>query len=461
VAALVLAAALGLRAPGEVAGAPAPPRPRPAVLLISIDGLRPDYVLEADRYGLRIPNLRSFLTRGAYATGVRGVLPTVTYPSHTTLVTGVAPARHGVTANTTFDPLARNAQGWYWYAQDIKVPTLWDAARAAGLATANVHWPVTVGATFTYSLPQYWRAGTPDDRKLLRALATPGLLDSLEATLGPYPDGADETIVGDEGRGRFAARLLETKKPGFMVAYFTALDHQQHESGPGTPEVLSVLERIDSIVGRLMEAADQAYWGRVVVSIVSDHGFLGTDHDVNLYAEFRRAGLIDFDSDSAPRPLSWVATIWPAGASGAVMLKDPADTAIRATVAALLDSLAADSASGVDRILDAEAMRQLDGFPDATYLVALRPGYELGFATTGPLVTPATHAGMHGYLPDLPEMRSSFLLMGPGVAAGRNLGEIDMRDIASTLAALLRVELPQAEGHNLLTPVGASLSGRP
>ncbi len=454
-----LAAALGLNAPVAVAGRE--PRPRPAVLLISIDGLRPDYVLEADRYGLQIPNLRRFLTAGAYATGVRGVLPTVTYPSHTTLVTGVAPGRHGVTANTTFDPLARNAQGWYWYAQDIKVPTLWDAARAAGLVTANVHWPVTVGARLTYSLPQYWRAGTPDDRKLLRVLSTPGLVDSLEAALGPYPDGSDETIGGDEGRGRFAARLLETRHPGFMVAYFTALDHQQHESGPGTPEVLAVLERIDSIVGRLVEAADRTYHGRAIVSIVSDHGFLPTEHDVNLYAEFRRAGLVGFDSDSAIRPSTWQATIWPAGASGAVMLADPGDTAVRAKVVALLDSLAADPSTGVDRILDAAAMSQLEGFPEAAYLVALRPGYELGFATTGPLVTPATRAGMHGYLPDLPDMRSSFLLMGPGVPAGRDLGEIDMRDIAPTLAALLRVSLPQAEGHNLFLPAGASLSGRP
>src|SRR5450432_1560036 len=66
------------------------------VVLISIDGLRPDYVLEADRNRLRIPNLRRLLRDGAHATRVAGVLPTVTYPSHTTLVTGVSPARHGI-----------------------------------------------------------------------------------------------------------------------------------------------------------------------------------------------------------------------------------------------------------------------------------------------------------------------------------------------------------------------------
>jgi predicted AlkP superfamily pyrophosphatase or phosphodiesterase len=65
------------------------------VLLISIDGLRPGDVLEAESRGLKIPNLRRFLAEGAHAQGVRGVLPTLTYPSHTTLITGVAPgARH-------------------------------------------------------------------------------------------------------------------------------------------------------------------------------------------------------------------------------------------------------------------------------------------------------------------------------------------------------------------------------
>ncbi len=79
-------------------------------------------------HGLKVPNLRAFMADGAYAQGVRGVLPTLTYPSHTTLLTGASPAKHGIVDNTTFDPLLRNQRGWYWYAEDIKVPTLWDAA---------------------------------------------------------------------------------------------------------------------------------------------------------------------------------------------------------------------------------------------------------------------------------------------------------------------------------------------
>ena len=100
------------------------------VLLISIDGLRPGDVLEADKRGLSIPNLRRFVKEGAHATGVTGVLPTLTYPSHTTLMTGVSPAKHGIVANNSFDPMGMNQGGWYWYAQDVKTPMLWDQGRA-------------------------------------------------------------------------------------------------------------------------------------------------------------------------------------------------------------------------------------------------------------------------------------------------------------------------------------------
>src|SRR5882762_1386835 len=100
--------------------------------------MHPDCVLKADEHGLRIPNLRRYLRGGVHATAVRGVLPTVTYPSHTTMMTGVWPAKHGILANQTFDPLQKNHEGWYWYAEDIRVPTLWDAAAAAGRTTASI-----------------------------------------------------------------------------------------------------------------------------------------------------------------------------------------------------------------------------------------------------------------------------------------------------------------------------------
>jgi len=420
---------------------------RTPVILVSIDGLRPEYVLDADAHGLKIPTLRRFLKEGVYATGVHGVVPTVTYPSHTTLLTGVSPAKHGIYANTTFDPLRKNLGGWYWYAQDIKVPTLWDAARDAGLTTVNVHWPVSVAAHITWNLPQYWRAGTADDRKLLRALATPGLLDALEKELGPYTDGINESVDGDENRARFAMRLLELKHPDFATIYLTALDHEEHASGPFSPQSNATLERIDAALGRILDAVQRIYGGRAVVCVVSDHGFVPTSKALQLGVAFRNAGLIEFGEKDQIK--SWKAMIWGAGGSEAIVLHDKNDTATKAKAAELLAKLAADPANGIDRIISEGELHARGGFPEATFLVALRPGYVTGENVSGDLVTASSVKGMHGYWPDEAEMRSSFFMLAPGWSP-HSVGEIDMRSIAPTLAGILGVPLPAAESRALL-----------
>jgi len=115
-------------------------------LLISVDGLRPDYVTQADEHHLRIPNLRRMIAGGTYADGVTGVFPTSpTQPHHAGHRR--LPAEHGILNNTRFDPERNLAGAWYWYADQIKTPTLWSAARDAGYTTASVSWPVTVDAT--------------------------------------------------------------------------------------------------------------------------------------------------------------------------------------------------------------------------------------------------------------------------------------------------------------------------
>jgi predicted AlkP superfamily pyrophosphatase or phosphodiesterase len=433
-------AILGLLAVPALAETP------PPVVLISIDGLRPGDILEADKRGLHVPNLRHMVAEGTYADGVRGVLPTLTYPSHTTIITGVSPARHGILSNLTFDPLMKNQQGWYWYASDIKAETLWEAARIAHLKTANVHWPVSVDAPIDLNLPQIWRTGTPDDRKLVRALSTPGLYDRMEHALGPYADGDDESIDGDENRARFGINLIETEHPRFTTLYYTALDHTQHLFGPDTPEAHAVLERIDAIVGRVTEAARKAD-PRTIICVISDHGFAPIAHDVNLAGAFMRAGLITVDDTK--KITDWTAEPWFSGGSAAIVLKTPDDAALKQKVAGLLETLRADPANGIVKILDRDGIAAQGGNPQASFYVDFKVGYEMGTDPSKPMVAPSTLKGMHGYFPETPEMRSTFLIAGPGIAAHRTVGEIDMRDIAPTLAKLMGVTLPKAEGKPL------------
>ncbi len=428
--------ALGLAVPAAAA----------PVVLISIDGLRPADVLDAQHRGLKIPNLQAFITQGAFAESVRGVLPTTTYPSHATLMTGVSPGKHGIGGNLTFDPYDKNQRGWDWYATDIKVPTLWDAAHDAGLSTASVHWPVSVGAQVDWNLPQIWRTGTADDRKLLAALATPGLLSSLENQLGAYADGIDESLAADQTRARFAIALLESRKPYFMTTYLTALDHEQHASGPDTPQARAVLEQIDVLVGDLIKASRRVHPDGVI-AVVSDHGFAPVQSDVNLYTPFVQAGLITLKNGAIA---DWQVMPWNDGGSAAIVLRDPANATVHGKVATLLAQLGSDPAFGIDHVIDKADVVKQGGTPQAEWFVLFKPGYEMASKLDAPVLSPAPYRGEHGYDPALPQMRATFLIEGKGIKAGKDLGEIDMRDVAPTIAHVLGVKLPQAEGKSLL-----------
>lgn len=425
---------------------------QPRLVMISLDGLHPDYIRRARQLGVELPTLGKLQRDGAFA-ALRGVMPTVTYPTHASMVTGVSPARHGITFNTTFDPLDRNDGGWFWYTSDMRVPALWDVARQSGLKTAAVHWPVTVGAAIDLNVPQFWRRGTPDDRKLLAHLTTPpGLLGSLEKELGPYADGIDESIEGDENRARLVIRLLERERPDLLWAYFTALDHEQHETAPFSKSSLVVLQRIDRIVGQVIAAAQRTSGGRTTIVVVSDHGHALATRELSLGVAFRAEGWITFASDSAPRPSDWRVALWNASGSAGIMLRDPSDSALARQVGAKLRQLAADTVHGIAHVLTRREAVALGGMPDASFVLTMRPPYRVSGVTRGALVRAVRPGGTHGYPPDNGAMNATFIAMGPGIPAGRDLGQIDMRDIAPTVAALLGLTLPNVEGRNVLIP---------
>jgi predicted AlkP superfamily pyrophosphatase or phosphodiesterase len=426
------------------------------VLMISIDGLKPEYITQADAHGMKIPYLRTLMRDGTYAEGVVGVWPTITYPSHTTLLTGVWPAEHGIYCNQEFDPLQQYGGAWNWYTAGIRVPTLWQAAHKAGLRTASVGWPVSVGATdVDLLIPEFWLGGNvsgssnPEDKLLMAALARPDtLIRTLEPAAGPYMNGNDTSIGGDEVKTRYALEILRQYKPAFMTLHLSSLDDAQHAHGIFSPEADSTLEAIDGMVARLARQ-EFAMSPNAVVVVVSDHGFMNITHYVNLVIPFLQAGLIQGSINPATRtPIvsSWKAEPWMAGGMAAIMLDDANDAATEQQVKSLLEKLAADPANGIAEVLDREAIARRGAFPDAAFLVVLKPGYYTGSGLSGSLVTPVPGTqGSHGFSPEVPEMRASFFAVGAGIAHHRDLGVVDMRQIAPTVARILRVPLPSTK----------------
>jgi predicted AlkP superfamily pyrophosphatase or phosphodiesterase len=448
---VLCSAILFLAVPGFAHAAP--------VLMISIDGLKPEYVTQANARGLNVPFLRSMINNGTYADGVIGVWPTLTYPSHTTLITGVSPAEHGICNNTQFDPELHNGGAWNWYTDEIRVPTLWHAAHNVGLHTASIGWPVTVGARdVDWLIPEFWRtegpaSGTnPADRLLIAALSHPRkILGELEPVAGPYMMGNDASVAGDETKTRYALEILRKYKPALMTLHLSALDENEHTHGVFSAEAKQTLEALDGMAARLAKqelANDPA----AVVMIVSDHGFMNLTHVVNLQIPFIKAGLMQYKTDpvSKAQTIEWKAQPWMAGGMAAIRLKDPNDQQTEKQVQAMLARLAADPENGIAQVFDRNGIAQLGAFPDASFLVVLKAGYYAGFATSGAFVARVRNAfGSHGFSPQYPEMYASFFAVGASVAHHRDLGIIDMRQIAPTVARILGAPMQTAKAQPL------------
>ncbi|MGA8779818.1 MAG: alkaline phosphatase family protein, partial [Terracidiphilus sp.] len=208
------------------------------------------------------------------------------------------------------------------------------------------------------------------------------------------------------------------------------------------------LEAIDGMVARLAKQ-EFANDPSAVLVVVSDHGFMNIAHFVNLAVPFVQAGLIEAATNPTTKAItvtSWKAEPWMAGGMAAIMLHDANDTATAQQVRELLAKLAADPDNGIAEILDREAIQKRGAFPGAAFLVVFKPGYYSGAATSGSLITPVPGTrGSHGFSPEYPEMRSSFFAVGAGIAHHRDLGIVDMRQIAPTVAGILHAPLPTAK----------------
>jgi predicted AlkP superfamily pyrophosphatase or phosphodiesterase len=418
--------------------------PRRAVAVISIDGMHPDHLRRADELGLKIPNLRRIYREGAHAASVRGVLPTVTYPSHTTMMTGVWPAKHGIYANETWDPEHKNQGGWYWYAEDIQAPTLWQAASKAGYVVGSISWPVTAGAPWIqFNIPEYWRAQTNDDLKLLRLISTPGLVAEFEKKVGPYTVNLDAVETGDWYRTRYAIAMIRQKGVRFLTLHIAAFDHVEHSDGPYSARAFAALEEIDKMVGEIETALRQAD-RRAALCVVSDHGFAAVDHQLNLNVALAEAGLITLNAGKTAIQ-DWKAQMWSDAGSAAIILRDPKDTATETKVAEVLRRVAADPANGVERVLDRKEIAAMGGAPTASFWVDLKSNFVMGGALTGPMARSIARRGTHGYAPTHPELQASFMVSAPDVRKGVDLGAIDMRNFAPTFAKLLGISFAGAE----------------
>lgn len=381
---------------------------RHKLLVVSVDGLDWRYLRDRDAMGLAIPNIRRLMAEGEVAQGVVGVFPTVTWPSHTSIVTGVRPDQHGVLSN------GRIGQPQYWSAADLKAPTLWRCAAEHDLTTAAVTWPVTDDAKITWNLPENFRRrdGGSMDLDAVAAKSTPGLVAEIAKAYPSFP----QQWVDDRTRTLATLFLLRRKTPDFLLVHLVDLDSEEHDRGPFETNAKAVLERTDELIGDMLHALPAGY----DVVLTSDHGFERVDHISNLRVLVAQAGV---KGDLEPM-------------GGIVTTRDP-------TVAAFLRSERARTEGLVGReIPHAELLRYAPRLADVAAAFAPAEHAMFGRADAGPVLTAPREKGEHGFWPLRPDYRSVFVAWGPGVKPGA-VPQMQMLDIEGRLAGLVGITCPR------------------
>ncbi|MEP7337949.1 MAG: ectonucleotide pyrophosphatase/phosphodiesterase, partial [Acidobacteriota bacterium] len=354
----------------EKAGAARPEH----VILISVDGMPPDYYTSPEKLGLRVPTLTMMKNGGAYAEGVEGVYPTVTYPQHTTMVTGRRPAAHGIIQNRIFEaPTDRQTRFWYWYANALKSETLWTAAKKAKLTTAAVGWPVTVDAEIDYNVPEIYEPGeSPATWKWTAKHSTPGLLEKAFAPQGGYD--AMQARSVDERLTTVSEFIIKNHRPNLMLIHLIELDGVHHRNGPRTKPAIETAEREDGYIARIVEATRQAgTFDKTTFFVVSDHGFARIDKKFSPNVALAREGLITVDANG--KATAWKAAAWPAGGSCAIVLKDPNDKQTEAKVNAIFSKWAKQPGSPIKQVVSRAELRRMKAIPEAVLMLEAASGF--------------------------------------------------------------------------------------
>ena len=416
------------------------------VVMITLDGMRPEFYLPGE-LSAGATTLAKLMQDGSYAKGAYPPYPSFTYPGHTAMVTGDYPARSGVTGNEVFNPLATEPR-WFWYASDIRVPAIWDAAHNAGMTVGAVSWPVSAGSTsIDWAFPEFPTSAS--GYKQYYKYTSPKLLAEIEAVSGPITNAGPITSgKWDNLIATTAIGIIQQHKPNLLLVHLIESDHVQHTEGRSSTNLPKVLHKLDGHVHDIIEATKKAgTFDRTTFIVLGDHGFADIRQAIAPNVLLVQEGLITLEDK---KTADWKAFVKNTGGSAAVYVNDPKDTATLEKVRALLQEHAIDSSSNrLYRIVEKSEVAELGGPPEAAFCLEAELGNMFSGAVTGNFLRPPPLKGNHGYLPTKPGLQTGFIACGRGIKKGVVLDNTRLVDVAPTIAQLLGIELKNTDGHTI------------
>ncbi len=381
---------------------------RPYVVLVSFDGFRHDYLARFDT-----PSFDRLGDAGARADGLIPVFPSLTFPAHYSIATGLYPERHGIVGNRFYDPIRDqqfnyrdredSQEGSWWGGEPI-----WLTTETQGMVAAAMFFPGTEAAIGGLR-PSLWR---PYDGGVRNAARVRQVLDWLA--------------------------LPAEARPHLVTLYFSLVDSAGHAIGPDAPGMGRSVEAADGLLGQLVDGiAALPHGARVILVVVSDHGMAALDPE----RRHALAELMDLDGIRA------VTTGLPIGLH-------VADVARRTEVRDTLN----------EGLRDARAYLREEVPARLHYRASPRIGDVVVIPDEGATVqvrrSASSPRGMHGWDPHLPSMHGIFLAAGPGIVPGTRLTAAESVDVYPLLVHLLGLT-PPADLDGSLDALAGLLSPKP
>lgn len=437
---------------------PASAAPAEHVILVSIDGWAHPYF---DDPKCQMPAVKKLAADGVRAKRMECSFPTVTWTNHTTLVTGVQPGKHGVLANEYFDrkemkkvPLIPDPI--FNKDEIVKVPTIYDVVKQAGMITGGVCWPASRGAkALDWTVPDVF------EQELFERYGTPKLLEEARALGIPVEKQQEWCKLGNPGKAqrdymysRLAQHIIRAKKPNFLAVHLVSLDSFEHATGRQTPEAYWAANDSDNRVADLVRATEDAgIRDKTAFVITTDHGFITFTKSINPNVLLRKEGLV---KSLMGKTLAKDSPVFAMAEGGAcfVYVLDTADRdGILARITPMLGAMEGvagvierkDFATKLGHVLAEEDPREPD------LCLSAKDGYTFSdsLADTQEINPTDTPKGAHGYLQTDPNMYGCFVISGAGVKKGGVIDEIKNLDVAPTIARLLGVTMPGVDGRVL------------
>lgn len=400
----------------------------------------------------QLPNFKKFIRHAAFCRQVRSVYPSLTYPAHTTIITGRPPSEHGIVNNIQIQP-ERSSPDWFWQRKYIKGTTLYDEALKKGMKVAALLWPVTAKSDITWNLPEIFANRRWTNQIMTSASnGTVGYQLMLNHKFGHLRDGIRQPALDNFVQASMKY-TIKTYRPDLTLVHLTDLDTQRHHYGVHSDEAKEAILRHDKRIGELMHLLHQCGMSvkrDTTVILLGDHSQLDVQNIVLINRFLRERGYLKVQNG---RVTDWKAYCQNCDGAAYIYIKKEnmskdEQMRIKNEIYDWLCAMKSDPDNGIAAIYSAKKARELGADPECTFMLEARRGFyfqnELDIAEIADV-----QRATHGFHPGRKDYQTVFMAVGPDIVAGTEIEEMSLLDEGPTMAKLLGLTLPDAKGRVL------------